>query len=61
MLNVEPLHSGWARTQRTGWVTWRRWFDSADRVVARTKVVVSMVFAGLGLGCGSKQAHGLPN
>ncbi|WP_454651290.1 hypothetical protein [Bradyrhizobium liaoningense] len=36
-------------------VTWQRWYESADRVVARTQIgpdiVISTVFVGLDLGC----------
>ncbi|WP_456791765.1 hypothetical protein [Bradyrhizobium sp. USDA 4506] len=39
----------------TNAVSWRRWYESADRVVARTRIspdiVVSTVFVGLDLGC----------
>ncbi|WP_141713587.1 hypothetical protein [Bradyrhizobium elkanii] len=39
----------------TNAVWWRRWYESADRVVARTRInpdiVVSTVFVGLDLGC----------
>lgn len=35
--------------------TWREWFESADRVVARTEInpetLVSTVFVGLDMGC----------
>lgn len=35
--------------------TWREWFQSADRVVARTEInpdtLVSIVFVGLDMGC----------
>jgi hypothetical protein len=36
-------------------VTWRRWYASADRVVARTEInkdiLISTVFVGLDMGC----------
>jgi hypothetical protein len=36
-------------------VSWRRWYESADRVVAKTQlgpdIVISTVFVGLDLGC----------
>lgn len=41
--------------QRTDPVSWRQWYESADRVVARTEIgpdiVISTVFVGLDLGC----------
>ena len=41
--------------KRTDPVSWRRWFESADRVVARTQIgpdiVISTVVVGLNLGC----------
>lgn len=41
--------------KRTDPASWRQWYESADRVVARTEVgpdiVISTVFVGLDLGC----------
>lgn len=40
---------------RTDPVTWRQWFKTADRIVARAQVnpdvLISTVFVGLDLGC----------